>query len=419
MPTDYSQYMNPNMGNVKDNLINHAAWNTDDVFTDWLNPSQKEERQMGQQLMMDMIEPSAKLQGMMAAGINPLTAGRSIAGMDSQSPQPSSSVNPVGDVASALGAVGAAFGDVSGGAVALSKVGDELDNIRSDTRKNFADIGLTNAETEGVITDNTYKAADWESRLNVQRQQFENMKADYNNIRANHELILQKINESLSQIELNGSQQDYFNAMKAKIDEETRWNKELNDFRISHKLFITDSGIDGYVWNMCENDMPLEQFDKFIERYSQYRHSVSKSVALGQFQADEETAYGRAHGAAKGVYNADPYQQQIREVYDTIDNLSDVIKSLGDLENDFNEAYKNGKISKQDYDIEMRKISAAKKSAEKDLEKLNKEFARHKYEFSHKSLLQDVMSDAVKFGIGAASLGLMRGTPTQVTGFRR
>lgn len=80
--------------------------NSGGVISDWIDPQVKERRQMGEQLVMDYLEPRYQMEGMKRAGINPLTAAGGIAGTSSSSPQPASSVDPLGDIAGAASQVG-------------------------------------------------------------------------------------------------------------------------------------------------------------------------------------------------------------------------------------------------------------------------------------------------------------------------
>lgn len=272
-----------------------------DVISDWAMPANKEERQLGQQIALMKAEPSIKMNAMKAAGINPLTAASGISGSGSTSiPQPAASTNPIGDVAGAVGNVAGAFNSVAAGVSTLSKLGDEIENIRSDSKSKLAAAGLDEATTEGVLTDNTYKDEDWQTKLNVQRQQFENMKAEYQNLLKTHEEISKHIDEMQSQIELNGSQQDYIDQMRLKVEEETRWMKVQNEWRESHKLYITDSGIDGYIFSMVASGADLSDFDRFVQVYSDYRKSVSYAETRGLRDAEVETAFDKAFNEALG-----------------------------------------------------------------------------------------------------------------------
>lgn len=309
---------------------NAMSYDNQDVLSDWLFPAKKEYRQMAEQLQMDSLEPLVKMEGLRAAGINPLTAASAVAGASPSSPQPASSVNPIGDVAGAVGAVAGAGDSVASAVSTLSKLGSEIRNIDADTSSKLADIGLTNAQTQGVITDNTYKDEDWRTRLNVQRQQFENMKQELTNLKATHREIMTHCDEMISQIELTGSAKDFNDAMFLKVQEETRWMKELNDWRISHNLHIVDSGIDGYIFDMVMRGADISEFDKFIDVYSEYRGRVAYNEQKGQSMAE------RRYGTSKSPWEmGDKYMsrfvdwihqngkddpvvmyEQIRDVYD-------------------------------------------------------------------------------------------------------
>lgn len=257
------------------------------VFEDWIFPQRKEQRQLGQQVAMMYNEPKIRMQAMKEAGINPLTAAGGIAGSSpSSTPQPTSSVNPIGDVAGAVGTAADAFNAAAGGISTLGKLSPEISNIKSDTAKNFADIGLTNEQTQGVMTDNKYKDEDWRANLDVKRQQFVNMKAEWDNLKATHEQIKKSIDVMQSQIELNGSQQDQLDALRNRIEEETRFIQAKNDFCLRNKLYLLESGIDGYIFSMIESGADMSQFDKFVDTYSNYRERVGYAEQSGISKAE-------------------------------------------------------------------------------------------------------------------------------------
>lgn len=321
----YEDFVSKSQGNISAELTNHAIYGMDDVFMDWLSPQQKEQRQMGESLIMEQLTPQAKMAGLKAAGVNPLTAASGIAGSGSSYQAPASSTNPIGDVAGAAGSLATGFGSVAGGVSDLTKLAPEVANIEADTASKFAGIGLTNAQTQGVLTDNTYKDEDWKTRLNVQRQQFENMKAEYKNLEATHEEIMKHIDEMISQIEVNGSIEDYNNAMKLKVDEETRWIKSKNDFCIGHNLFLNESGIAGYIFSMVESGASMEQFDDFIEIYSAFRGSEQYAISRGQFDADIDTSFDRAFNQALGDTEV---QAQFANYFGDVEVLKEALKEM-------------------------------------------------------------------------------------------
>lgn len=390
-----------------------------DVFTDWLYPGKKEQRQLNEQWVNDIVEPMMKLQGMRAAGINPLTASSGIAQQPSQAPQPSSSVNPLGDVADAVGSVASSFSSVSGAISSLFKINPEVSELRARAASEFAAAGLDNATTQGVLTDNYYKDDDWLASLNIKRQQYSNMCQEYSNLVATHHEINANIRKLISESELNGSLQDLNNAHKLYVDEEKRWLKELNDFRINNKLFILDSGIDGYIYNAIVNGFSLDDIDKFIEIYSRYRGSVQTAVSDASNESDLASAESRANAYARGQYNANPYFQEVREAADSVDLLYNQIEQCNNLIKAYDDAFKNGEISEVDYTREVHKIKKLIDSQNADIKKLNKFLSRQQSRFGYRSLFEDTVGDAVKLGLGAMLLkyGVFQGSPTSVRGF--
>ena len=277
------------------------------VFDEWLVPGRKDARKMMEQLAMDQIEPSVKMQGMIDAGINPLTAAAGLAGTGGSSQLPASeqSTNPIGDVANAVGSVAGAAQSIVGAVSGAAKLPAEIKNIDADSAAKLAAAGLSNAQTQGVLTDNTYKDEDWKTRLNVQRQQFENMKQELTNMKATHRDIMTHCDLMISQIELNGSAKEYNEALMAKVQEETRWMKELNDWRISHNLHIVDSGIDGYIFDMLMKGADIGDFDNFIEIYSKYREDIAFAEQKGTSRAE------RMYGSSKSPWElGDKYMKR-------------------------------------------------------------------------------------------------------------
>lgn len=133
-------------GEYQQLLEGRAIRDDADVFSDWLRPQSKEERQMGEQLLMDKLEPSAQMEGMKRAGINPLTAAAGIAGSSSSLPQPSSSVNPLGDIAGAVSQVGSFLkpdGSMLSGLAQLAQT-------PSQSRLNDANANKANKEADEV-----------------------------------------------------------------------------------------------------------------------------------------------------------------------------------------------------------------------------------------------------------------------------
>lgn len=297
------------------------------VFDEWLVPGRKDARKMVEQLAMDQIEPSVKMQGLIDAGINPLTAAAGIAGSGGSSPLPASeqSTNPIGDVANAVGSVAGAAQNIVGAVSGAAKLPAELRNIDADTTQKLAGAGLSNAQTQGVLTDNSYKDEDWKTRLNVQRQQFENMKQELTNLKATHREIMTHCEEMISQIELNGSAKEYNEALMSKVQEETRWMKELNDWRISHNLHIVDSGIDGYIFDMALRGADISEFDNFIDIYSEWRGRVQRAVSDSQYSSEAEYAYQISNARKNGENVSDVLYGRIGSWSDAIGRAANVI----------------------------------------------------------------------------------------------
>lgn len=253
------------------------------------HPGEVQEKEFGQQIALQQYQnewnsEDARMQRMKEAGINPLTAAGAIAGQGT-SPSTGSVPSAIGaeantlktiaDIGSGIAGVGSGIGSLASSYIGFMKLIPEINNITQDTANKLADMGFTNAQTYGVLKDNFYKGQDWEATLNIKRQQYTNMCSELNNIRARHDEIMKSIDQIQSQIDLNTSLQDYYDSVKMKIDEDLRYAKELNDFRIGNKLFINDSGLDGIIWSMAMNGSSQDDIDKFVDIYSNYRSKIA------------------------------------------------------------------------------------------------------------------------------------------------
>lgn len=327
---DYSYNMRSMIGGqvVDDALLLARDSNEhgDNVIDDWAHPQRKEQRQLGYQLAMMSAEPSIRMKAMIDAGINPLTAAGGIAGSASSSvPQPSSSVNPIGDVAGAVGAVAGGVDSVVGAISTLGKLAPEIDNLNSGTRKNLASAGLDEVNIDAVMTDNKYRDENWEAELNIKRQSFKNMKQELSNMKAQHAEIYRHIDEMMSQIELNGSQKDYYDGMQLKIQEDLRWQTALNDWCLQNKLMIRDSGVDGYIFNMMYNDVPQGDVDAFFDKYYDYCRQRNYYTTKGVRDAEIDTAFDKAFNESLGSADV---QAKFAPYFGDVEVLKETLKEM-------------------------------------------------------------------------------------------
>lgn len=267
------------------------------VINDWLHPQIKERRQMQEQLEMDYYSPQAKMEGLIAAGVNPLTAAAGVAGAGSSAaPQPSTTTNPIGDIAGAAGAIAGGYQALAGGKATLDKLAPEISEIESSAKANLSKAGLDDANTQAVLTDNKYREDNWKAELAIKRQTYQNMQQELTNMKATHREILAHCDEMISQIELNGSQKDYYDSMNLKIQEDLRWQKQLNDWRIANRLFITESGVDGYIFNMLYNEAPFGDVEAFFNAFYDYCEKRAYAEQKGTSRAE------RSYGTSKSPW---------------------------------------------------------------------------------------------------------------------
>lgn len=213
-----------------------------DVLSDFFMPKDKEERQMGQQLFMDYAEPQARMQGLIAAGINPLTAAAGIAGSNPGNiPSPSASTNPIGDVAGAAGAIAGGVNSLG----AASKAFQEAEQVKplaeSTISKNNAEIdkwshenGFTDAQTEAFNIDNQTRDTLNRAELNIKRQQYRKMRIEAEYINEQKNYISKQIQwyDEQIQAEIDLAKKRSLEAEKHAflMEEQTRTEKMENDF---------------------------------------------------------------------------------------------------------------------------------------------------------------------------------------------
>lgn len=137
-----------------------------------------------------------------------------------------------------------------------------------------------------------------------------------------------RCDEMISQIELNGSQKEYYDAMQLRIKEDLRWQKALNDWCLENKLMIRDSGVDGYIFNMLYNDAPDSDVDAFFDSYFEYCRERNYATTKGVRDAEIDTAFDKAFNEALGnadiqakfapyLANIDVIKEQLIELYKT------------------------------------------------------------------------------------------------------
>lgn len=234
-----------------DNHFTHGAYNQlgyamngngQNVITDWLFPQTKEARQFAMQLEMAENEPAAKMKGLVAAGINPLTAAAGIAGAGTGNiPSPSASTNPIGDVASAAGAIAGGVNSLGSAAKAFEEAGQVKPLAESSISKNNAEIdkwshenGFTDAQTEAFNIDNQTRDKLNRADLNVKRQQYRKMRVEAEYINEQKNYVSKQIQWYDEQIEaeIDLTKKRSLEAEKHAflMEEQTRTEKMENDF---------------------------------------------------------------------------------------------------------------------------------------------------------------------------------------------
>lgn len=362
------------------------------------NAQQREFQQQEYLMEKDMQwnDERSRMERMKAAGINPNAAASGIAGQSSDASAPTVASNQ-GGLSQGLNAVSGLANAITGGKASLADAAFKnatgeatAEKLRAESRKSFADIGLTNAQTASVMIDNKYADANWESELNIKRQQFENMKQEYQILLDNHNLILEQIKDVQSHINVNESLAAYQESLKAKVDEELDWMKKVNDFCERNHLYLRESGVDGYIASMIFSGASMEQFDKFVETYSNYRGRVAKAEAHArETEAAERTWHERPSNEYEySIYYGEKFGHAFKNELNKYNSFGDFVrgflKGRDQDELDFEDSYSDRKeMLRNDYRKALALYKRYKHSGASDMAKIEfenkKDIAYKKY----------------------------------------
>lgn len=329
------------------------------------------------------------------AGINPLTAAGGIVGNGTSSaapPEPSAAGAAAGGLNAASGLVNA----ITGGKASLAKAAldestknevetllpEKLNDLRNSANLKFEEVGLTHAQS--VIASASAEYADENALRDIQikRVRVQQMSQEYKNLKAVHAQIMEDINLKIKEAELKGSQKDYYDSLKLKTDEETRFIKADNDFW----------DLNGFDRRANSNDLIISQMiangqdpDAYIQSWIDYHGQYQSAVSVAQLEAENDALWDRKFIEEmfyhpKSIVEALSYTRKrigmkLREWGNDVSNVRKAIKlkrytrrMISDLEEQMDDLDPNSS--------EYKNCQAVKESFEKDLKLSSDEMLR-------------------------------------------
>lgn len=271
--------------------------NGQNVFMDWLFPQTKEARQFAEQLEMDYYGPSAKMEGMKRAGINPLTAAGGIAGSSSAAPQPASSVNPLGDVAGAFSGAAGAIKTIEEAKQVKRLADSNISHNDAEITKWGHDNGFTDSQTEAMNIDNMTRNDLNRAELNVRRQNFLTMRDEAEKLKAEKDYIRKQLEwyDEQIQAEVNLSNKRAIEAEKHSflMEEQKRTEQMENDFceKFGYRRGEPFDCAMVDLWFQGEYDKVKAAQDFMYD----YKYNTSLNIAEGEQTAIDNHAYSIAN----------------------------------------------------------------------------------------------------------------------------
>lgn len=384
----------------------------------WFMPGQVQEREFGQQVALEKlqyeqsIDYKRQMEEMKKAGINPNLAAAGIAKAGSTESAPAVPATPDSPLPQAISdianAVTGGFANIAKGKFDLGTLDPTIQNLDADFQTKMKELGLTDEQITALKISNKYLDEDWQLKLRIQGLNADNLSQQFKVFEAEYQLKSQMIDTELEKIRLMTAEEDlmskessYYDLLSQKTQLDRDWLQQKLDFWKQHGFDMESSAIDAILVQMIENGKDITPF---INQLSSYYGSVSFEVAKGQ-------------------YNADPYQQKFRDLYDYSQTLVAERADLDNVINDIRVQVRNGQLSRDkakdilDKCYEQRKVlDAAIESAEHDFEK-------GKYQNGHATFWQGLANDVagISLGAGMAILGryLPGGKPVTVKGYGR
>lgn len=246
--------------------------------------------------------PENQMKRMVDAGINPNLAAQGIAGSGSQSAQAPAVSSNTGGAAAGLSAAAGLISGIGSGAsgLAAAKETKELLGVKgqlmqAQTIQSLEAAGVDHWTATSIATLLPIQEANAQADFYLKLAQYDNTRAEYQVILDEHQL-------KLEQIRLAGNQAD-------EAEEKARFAKAETDFFVEHG-FRDDAPLDVSLRNAIVTGRKDE-----AAAVGSAIYSFNYNSAYGQYTADANTAFDRMKNAAEGAAagNAD-YQSYLTDL---------------------------------------------------------------------------------------------------------
>ena len=247
--------------------------------------SQQREFEQQEYLLDKMNEyntPANQMARMKEAGINLNTAAAGIAQGGNESAQAPAVSNNTAGAANGLNAVTSGFGNVASGIKSLAEAAFSrgtknatIEKLEAEASESFSNAGLSSVQSE--IAGVTLKYADDNQILDMQtkRVNIKRVAQEYKNLKVQHDNLIAQYDEIIANTSLLYSEKEVQDAMKAKIDEETRWQKADNDFWENHHFLRNSNSNDAIIADLIAAGIDPEPYmSKWIDYAGRYHGAV-------------------------------------------------------------------------------------------------------------------------------------------------
>lgn len=263
-------------------------------------------------------DPVNQMKRQAAAGINKNLAAAGIAGAGNQSAQAPAVASNSGGTAAGVTAAAGALGSVAGSVQSLASAKEtnkllslRADNIRASTVGTLEKAGLDHWNALSVATMLPFMEVNQTADFYLKMAQYDNTRAEYQNILDQHDL-------NLENIRLTGSKAD-------EAAENARFAKETTEFFVNHG-YRDDAPSDIALRNSIVSGRK-EQAGAIAGAIE----SASYSTNYGAYKADADTAYERMYNSLKA--DADTaYDRSEKSALGLAAGNADYASYLNDLE---------------------------------------------------------------------------------------
>lgn len=372
-----------------------------------------EQQEYLQDKMNEYNNPVNQMARLKAAGINPNTAAAGVAGVGNQSADaPQVNSNSAG-ASNALNALSGVANAVTGGVASVAKAAFDkgilnptIEKLKGEAGVAFETAGLTSAQRLAAENYLQYMNDDQYLDLQVKRVNLDRYKQDLFNEQKRHYLIIEEINKAKEEVKVLETQQGVNAALEAKlkaekleVDENTRYQRWINDWCESNDIRFTSNTSDAILLDMLlAGKNPQDYCDSMIKFGGAYRSAT-----------------------AQAEYNADPFHNQYSELFSELDSLeSQESEALSYLE--LIEAAKDsGEVSYVDYGRIKAETNKFLDEVRKSKKEVNRHIVKMNYSTGHASQLQNLTNDLIKIGVlvGANKALGHTAKPAPVKGYSR